>query len=95
MNTKTQLLVLSALLIASQTLATSVSASPYPADAEASFNLPALDTYADRHARMQGSESWGVSKREQPVDPFLEALGIAANGPFPSSGGPIDGGGGD
>lgn len=95
MKTKTQLLVLSVLLAASQTLATSAGASPYPADAEASFDLPALETYADRQARTGDSASWGVSRREQSVDPFLEALGIMAQGPFPSSGGPIDGGGGD
>ncbi|HEV7802021.1 MAG TPA: hypothetical protein VGP15_13175 [Burkholderiales bacterium] len=35
--------------------------SPYPMDAEASFNLPALGTYADRH---EGD------KQNQQGDPF-------------------------
>jgi hypothetical protein len=35
--------------------------TPYPADAEASFNLPPLDTYADQHKG---------DKQQQPGDPF-------------------------
>lgn len=40
-------------------------ASSFPADAEASFDLAALETYAERHARMDGiGAMWGVNKRE-------------------------------
>lgn len=44
----------------------------YPADAEASFDLPALQSYAERQALMgESASAWGVSKREvQPHDPF-------------------------
>ena len=47
-------------------------ASPYPADAEASFNLPAADAYAEQQARLDdGAAPWGISKRQpQPHDPF-------------------------
>jgi hypothetical protein len=38
-------------------------ASPFPADAEASYSLPASETYADRQAGKGESSSWGVSKR--------------------------------
>lgn len=55
-------------------------ASPYPADAEASYNLPAIETYAERNARLGDSSAvWGVSKRE--VEP---------HNPFPFGGGFID-----
>jgi hypothetical protein len=49
-----------------------VQASPFPADAEANYSLPAADTYADRHARMGETPNvWGVSRRVvQPHDPF-------------------------
>ena len=55
-------------------------ASPFPADAEMTQTVPALDTFADRHARMGSNpEAWGVSKRE-----------AAYSNPFPSGGGYID-----
>ena len=65
----TKLLLLSVLAFGLHGVA---QASPYPADAEASHHLPALDTYADQQARIGvGSTTWGVSKREvQPHDPF-------------------------
>jgi hypothetical protein len=74
---RTQLFVLSVLALGLQGVA---QASPFPADAEASYNKPALDTYADQQARIaDGSAPWGVSKREtQPQDTF------------PSGGGYID-----
>ena len=57
--------------------------SPFPSDAEASYNLPALDTYADIQARKGGeqqSEVWGVGKRQGP----------SPHDPFPFGGGPVD-----
>ena len=59
-----QLLVLSALVAGLQI--TVAQASPFPADAEASYDLPASETYADRMARSgdtNGAEVWGVSRR--------------------------------
>ena len=93
MNRKSQLLVLFVLMFGAQGVAMSANTSTFPADAEADYGLPALETYADRQARLGngGSDvSWGVSKREQPVDPFMEASGLMGHGPFPSKGGPID-----
>ena len=55
-------------------------ASPFPADAEASFSLPAADSYAERYARDDISAAvWGVSKRE-----------VQPHNPFPFGGGYID-----
>ena len=63
---RSQLLVLSVLALGLQGVA---QASPFPADAEASISLPALETYADRYSG--ASTSWGVSRRMvQPHDPF-------------------------
>ena len=64
-----QLLFVSVLAFALQGV---VQASPYPADAEASHNLPALDTYADQQERSgAANETWGVTKRAvEPHDPF-------------------------
>ena len=47
-------------------------ANPFPADAEASYNLPALESYAEQQARKgESSDAWGVSKRVvTPHDPF-------------------------
>ena len=74
---RNQLLVLSVLVFGLQGVA---QASPYPADAEASFDLPAIESYAERQARLgNGSEAWGVSKRE--VEP---------HNVFPFGGGYID-----
>jgi hypothetical protein len=72
------LLVLSVLAFGLQGVAH--AASPYPADAEASFDLPALETYAERVARMgDNPDAWGVSKRQ--VEP---------HNVFPFGGGYID-----
>ena len=62
MNRKAQVLALSVLLFGFQ----HVAISAYPADAEASYNLPALETHADRASAM-----WGVSERNSvPHDAF-------------------------
>ena len=76
---RTQLLVLSALVAGLQM---SVAQASFPSDAEASYDLPAIETYADRMARIgdsSGSEVWGVSRRE-----------VEAHNPFPFGGGPVD-----
>ena len=83
MNRKTQAAVLSLLLFAVQGAASANTESPYPADAEASYNLPAPDTYADQQVRngvSATSEHWGVGKRQAPI----------AHNPFPFGGGPVD-----
>ena len=54
-------------------------ATPFPADAEASYDLPALETYAEQQARMGDSPAWGVSKRV-----------VTPHNPFPFGGGYID-----
>ena len=84
-----QLLVMSALMFGVQNAA--LSESPFPADSsEEAYNLPALESYAERQARMgEGATAWGASKRED-RDLFLEGAGLAGHGPFPSKGGPID-----
>jgi len=68
-----QLLVASALAlqVAGFGVALANDSSPFPSDAEADYNLPALETRADRIARMGGGsdETWGVSRRES-NDPF-------------------------
>ena len=75
---RNHLLVLAVLVLGVQGAV--AQASPFPADAEASYSLPALETYAERYARIgEASESWGVSKRE--VEP---------HNPFPFGGGYID-----
>jgi hypothetical protein len=57
-----------------------VQASPYPADAEASYNLAANETYAAPSVRGgDGSEAWGVSRRV-----------VQPHNPFPFGGGQID-----
>ena len=80
---RAQVAVVSILLFAVQgaAYATDVQ-SAFPADAEASYSLPALDTYADMQARKGGDqqEVWGVGKRQGP----------APHDPFPFGGGPID-----
>lgn len=65
----TQLVVVSALAFGLQGFA---HASPFPADAEASYHLRPLDTYADQQDRPgQSGATWGVAKRQlQPHDPF-------------------------
>ena len=49
-----------------------LQASPFPSDAEASYDLPAIESYAERHARVgETPDVWGVSRRVmQPHDPF-------------------------
>ena len=57
--------------------------TPFPSDAEASYSLPALDTYADKMARNGGdakSEVWGVCKRQS----------VTPHDAFPFGGGPVD-----
>ena len=89
---RNQLLVLSLLALGVQAISTGsalaeltargeiVEASPFPADGEGPFNLPAIESYAERHARLGGgSEAWGVSRRE-----------VAPHDPYPFGGGPVD-----
>ena len=74
-----QLLVLSALVAGLQA---SAAQATFPSDAEASHDLPALETYADRMTRIgntDGAEVWGVSRRQ-----------VEAHNPFPFGGGFID-----
>ena len=73
---KKQLVALSVLVLGFQ----GVAQATYPSDAEASFDLPALQSYAERQETMgQGATAWGVSKRE-----------VKAHDPFPFGGGAID-----
>ena len=77
-----KLLVVSALALGLQTAGSGIAfaekASVFPADAEASYDLPALESRADRIARMGESDpTWGVSQRQAYV-------------PFPSDGGNTD-----
>ena len=67
-----QLLVLSALVAGLQI---QVAQAAFPTDAEASYDLPAIESYAERMARggdSGGAEVWGVSRR-----------GAEAHSPFP------------
>ena len=62
------------------TFAASAMEVPFPSDAEASYNLPAIETRADYYARVGEPEAvWGVSKRE-----------VSPHDPFPFGGGYID-----
>ena len=72
MNRKAQLLVLSVLMFGVQ----AASAGTFPADAEASYDLPALQTHAEKYGE---SSAWGVSER-QPVQ---------SHDAFPFGGGPV------
>ena len=84
MKSRTRLAILTIVLSAAHAGAASANmGSPFPSDAEASYDLPAPDTYADRFARAAndgGSESWGVGRRQAP----------ALHDPFPFGGGYID-----
>jgi hypothetical protein len=63
-------------------LQVSVAQATFPSDAEEPYVLPALETYADRMARIgdsNGAEVWGVSRRQ-----------VEAHNPFPFGGGYID-----
>lgn len=72
---KKQLVALSFLALGFQ----GVAHATYPSDAEASFDLPAIQTYAERQAMGESSAAWGVSKRA-----------VQAHNPFPFGGGYID-----
>ena len=56
-------------------------ANPFPTDAEASYHLPALDSYAEQQARMGDSPAaWGVSERDAQADsPFPVGVGFIAD----------------
>jgi hypothetical protein len=58
---RTQLLVLSVLALGLQGVA---QASPFPADAEASYNLPAKSSYAEQHA----GGTWTSAQSAFPAD---------------------------
>jgi hypothetical protein len=58
---RTQLLVLSVLALGLQGVA---QASPFPADAEASYNLPAISSYAEQHA----GDTWTSAQSSFPAD---------------------------
>src|SRR5687767_11910649 len=74
---RNQLLLLSVLTFGLQGVA---QATPYPADAEASYHLTALDSYAEQQTHMgERSDAWGVSKRV-----------VTPHNPFPFGGGYID-----
>ena len=88
---RNQLLMLSLLAVGLQGVSTGsalagvtargeiVEASPFPMDGQGPFDLPALESYAERHARSGGnSEPWGVSRRV--VEP---------HDPYPFGGGPV------
>jgi hypothetical protein len=81
MKRNIQVLVFSALMFGLQGAALSATKDSFPADAEASYNIPAIESYAERHTRMgESAEVWGVSKREQ----------VQPHNPFPFGGGPVD-----
>ena len=80
---RNQLLLLSLLALGLQGVSTgsaladltasgAIVETSYPMDGEGHFNLPAIESYAERHARLgESSEAWGVGRREvQPHDPF-------------------------
>jgi hypothetical protein len=81
--TKIQIALLSAFLFAASGAAISAQAdSPFPSDAEASYSLPAGETYADQRVRNadQRADVWGVGKRQVPTP----------HNPFPFGGGVVD-----
>ena len=84
MKSKSHLALFAILMSAGHALAMSAGAeSTFPSDAEASYDLPAPDTYADQQARAAnggGSESWGVGRRQNPTP----------HDPFPFGGGYVD-----
>ena len=74
-----KLVVLSALVAGLQG---SVAQATFPSDAEASYDLPAIESYAERMARAgdtSGADVWGVSPRQP-----------APHDAFPFGGGPVD-----
>jgi hypothetical protein len=90
---RNQLLILSLLAVALQNVSTGsalaeltargeiVEASPFSMDGQGPFDLPALESYAERHARSGGSsEPWGVSRREvEPHDPYPFGGGLVGD----------------
>ena len=74
---KSKYLVVSLVLVGLQSVSGAALAE-FPADAEASYNLPAIQTYAEAQAA-GGDTSWGVSRRE-----------VTPHDPFPFGGGFID-----
>jgi len=62
-----KMVVLSSLVFAVQGAVAAGVEQPYPADAEASYDLPALDTYADQQAR--AGTAWGANARSESVFP--------------------------
>ena len=83
MKRKIQVAVVSVLLFAAHGAVVAANQDmQYPSDAEASYSLAALDTYADQQARKgeaEQSQSWGVGTRE-----------VKPHNPFPFGGGPVD-----
>lgn len=72
-----QLLAVSVLAFGLQGFA---QATPFPADAEASYHFPPLETYAEQQARNgESSDAWGASARV-----------VTPHDPFPFGGGYID-----
>jgi hypothetical protein len=72
-----QMLVLSVVAFGLQGIA---QAAPYPSDAEASYDLPAIESYAEQQTRVgDGGATWGVTSRE-----------VQTHEPFPFGGGSID-----
>ncbi len=76
---KSKYLLVSFVLVGLQGMSFGSAFAAYPADAEASYDLSASESYADRMARSEGSAAWGVSQRE-----------VQPHEPFPSGGGFID-----
>ncbi|HEX2826802.1 MAG TPA: hypothetical protein VHP37_10685 [Burkholderiales bacterium] len=78
-----KMVVLSSLVFAVQGAVAAEVDQPYPSDAEASYSLPALDSFADQMARAgranEEPQSWGVGKRQ-----------VTPHDPFPFGGGFID-----
>lgn len=61
---KSKYLLVSFVLAGLQGISFGSAFASYPSDAEASYDLPASETHAERMARSEGSAAWGVSRRE-------------------------------
>ena len=74
MKRNVKLAVLASLVFAGQGAIAANVEEQYPADAEASYSLPAPDSYSERMARAgradEEPQAWGVGKRTVPHDPF-------------------------
>ena len=83
MKRNLQMAVLASLVFAGQGALAANVEQEYPSDAEASYSLPALDSYADQMARAgranEEPQAWGVGKRQ-----------VTPHDPFPFGGGMID-----